>query len=86
MSNASAQFGLSVFILGFAVGRLILAPLTELYGRRPVWLLAELGYSVWNIVAGFANNKSTLIAARFFSGVAGSIDFVVSFVSPFIFE
>jgi hypothetical protein len=77
MSKPNAQFALSLFILGFAVGPLILAPFAEIYGRRPIWLLSGAFYSLWNIIAGFSTNKSTFIASRFLSGFAGSIDFVV---------
>ena len=77
MSPESAEISLSIFILAFAIGPLVLAPLTEVYGRRPVWLVSGIAYSIWNIVGGFSKNKGTLIASRLFSGLGGSVDFVV---------
>ena len=80
MSEASAQLSLSIFVLAFAFGPMLLAPFTELYGRRPVWLICGVFYSVWSIVSGFSPNKGTLVASRLLSGFGGSVDFVVSFL------
>ena len=78
MSEASAQLTLSIFLLAFAFGPMLLAPFTELYGRRPVWLICGVFYSVWSIVSGFSPNKGTLVASRLLSGFGRSVDFVVS--------
>ena len=80
MSEASAQLSLSIFVLAFAFGPMLLAPFTELYGRRPVWLICGVFYSVWSVVSGFSLNKGTLVASRLLSGFGGSVDFVVSYV------
>ena len=77
MSPANAQLSLSIFILAFAFGPMVLAPFTELYGRRPVWLLSGFFYMIWSIVSGFSHNKGTLVASRLLSGFGGSVDFVV---------
>lgn len=78
MSESEAQLELSIFILAFAFVPLLLAPFSEMYGRRPVWLAAGVFYCVWNIVCGFAHNKGLLAAGRLLSGLGGSVDFVVS--------
>ena len=80
MSEASAQLSLSIFVLAFAFGPMLLAPFTELYGRRPVWLICGVFYSVWSIVSGFSPNKGTLVASRLLSGFGGSVDFVASYL------
>ncbi|KAK5149049.1 hypothetical protein LTR04_000147 [Oleoguttula sp. CCFEE 6159] len=78
----SAEFGitnqteealvLSIFVLAYAIGPLILGPLSEVYGRVPVLQLSNLFYLVWNIGCGFAQTKSQMLAFRFFSGLGGS--------------
>jgi MFS family permease len=78
MSEATADLSLSIFLLAFAIGPMILAPFTEIYGRRPVWLICGVFYSVWSIVCGFSPNKGTLVASRLLSGLGASVDFVVS--------
>ncbi|TVY28870.1 Efflux pump [Lachnellula hyalina] len=79
MSEATAQITLSVFVLAFAFGPMILAPFAEVYGRRPVWILCGTFYSVWSIVSGFSHNKGLLVASRLLSGFGGSVDFVMSY-------
>ena len=74
MSEASAQLTLSIFVLAFDSGPMLLAPFTELYGRRPVWLICGVFYSVWSIVSGLSPNKGTLVASRLLFGFGGSVD------------
>lgn len=71
-SALEAELSLSVFILGFAVGPLFLAPLSELFGRRIILQLSNLFYIVFNLVGGFSSNVGQIIAFRFLSGVGGS--------------
>lgn len=77
MSEATAQITLSVFVLSFAFGPMLLAPFAEVYGRRPVWILCGTFYSLWSIVSGFSHNKGLLVASRLLAGFGGSVDFVV---------
>jgi MFS family permease len=81
MSVPNAQLSLSIFILAFAFGPMLLAPFTEMYGRRPIWLLCGVFYTIWSIVSGFSPNKATLVASRLLGGFGGSVDFVVSEIS-----
>ncbi|KAI0073827.1 MFS polyamine transporter [Panus rudis PR-1116 ss-1] len=62
----------SIFVLAFAVGPLILSPLSEVYGRSRVLQLANLFFLVWNLACGFAQSDAQLIAFRFLSGLGGS--------------
>ncbi|GAM38655.1 hypothetical protein TCE0_033f09553 [Talaromyces pinophilus] len=47
VSTEVATLGVSLFVLGFAVGTLIWAPLSELYGRQIVFLVSYLGLAVF---------------------------------------
>ncbi|KAF8994689.1 MFS polyamine transporter [Cyathus striatus] len=71
-SHTITAMTVSVFVLGYAVGPLILGPLSEIYGRSRVLQMANLFYLAWNTGCGFAQNKSQLIAFRFLSGLGGS--------------
>ena len=64
--------GLSLFVLGFAVGPIIFAPLSELYGRQPVFVGTYGALAVFNAGAAGAKNIQTLLVLRFFAGVFGS--------------
>jgi MFS family permease len=35
-STLLESFAVSIFVLGYSVGSLVLAPLSEIYGRKPV--------------------------------------------------
>ncbi|TDL21629.1 MFS polyamine transporter [Rickenella mellea] len=67
----------SIFLLGYALGPLVIAPLSEIYGRSPVLQIAKLFYLVWNIACGFAKSENQLLAFRFLAGIGGSAPFVV---------
>ncbi|KUJ18818.1 bicyclomycin resistance protein [Mollisia scopiformis] len=67
-----ASFVVSVYVLGFAVGPLFFAPLSELYGRMPVYHLCNLGFLSFTIACALATNLNMLIGFRFLAGVFGS--------------
>ncbi|KAI9748582.1 MAG: hypothetical protein M4579_007182 [Chaenotheca gracillima] len=71
-SDAQTQLTMSIFVLAYAIGPLIIAPLSETYGRKPVLQIANLLYLIWNITCGFAKSKSLMIAARFLAGMGAS--------------
>jgi len=70
-STLVATLGLSTFVLGIAVGPLW-APLSEFYGRRPVYLGSLALFLIWIIPSAVARNIETMIVARFFQGFFGS--------------
>ncbi len=72
------QIFLSIFVLAFAFGPMVLSPLAEVFGRRPVWLLSSSFYILWNTVAGFSHKPGLMIAARVLSGIGASAEFAVS--------
>jgi MFS family permease len=65
-------FVTSVFILGYAFGPLAWAPLSELYGRAHIYNICNVLFLVFSIACAVANNMGTLIAFRFFAGIAAS--------------
>lgn len=67
-----ASFVVSVYVLGFAVGPLFLAPLSEIYGRLPIYHIANIGFVALTIACALATNLNMLIGFRFLEGVFGS--------------
>ncbi|KAH8811286.1 major facilitator superfamily domain-containing protein [Xylogone sp. PMI_703] len=65
-------FVTSVYLLGYVFGPLILAPLSELYGRVIVYNICNFGFLIWSIACALANNLTALIIFRFLAGFAGS--------------
>ncbi|KAI0908131.1 major facilitator superfamily domain-containing protein [Ustulina deusta] len=62
----------SIYLLGYVVGPIIIAPLSEIYGRKVVLTTANAFFCVWQIGCALAPNIETLIVSRFFSGVGGA--------------
>jgi multidrug resistance protein len=73
-----AILGLSFFVLGLGLGPLLTSPLSEWYGRRPIYVVAWAFFVIWNIVTAVAKNIETVIISRFFTGFAGGTFLSVS--------
>ncbi|KAL4971450.1 major facilitator superfamily domain-containing protein [Aspergillus desertorum] len=66
------ELGLSAFILGFAVGPVIWGPLSELHGRRIVFLPAYLAFTLFTGGCAASPTVEGLIIMRFLAGAFGS--------------
>ncbi|KAH6844358.1 membrane transporter [Alternaria alternata] len=71
-SNIMASFVVSVYILGFAIGPLIIAPMSELYGRMHLYNICNVLFVIFNICCAVSNSMGMLVAFRFFAGCAGA--------------
>ncbi|CDO72952.1 hypothetical protein BN946_scf185007.g6 [Trametes cinnabarina] len=67
-----ANLTISIFVLAYAFGPLILGPLSEMYGRSRVLLGANLFFFAWNLGCGFAQSEAQLMVFRFLAGFGGS--------------
>lgn len=72
ISRLAATVGLSIFVCGLGLGPMFLSPLSEFYGRRPIYLCAFGMYFVWLIPCARAENLATMLVARFLDGLSGS--------------
>ena len=70
-SNLLATFVVSVFVLGFAFGPLLLAPLSEMYGRIPVYNTCNVAFLIFTILSAEAKSMGMLVAVRFLAGAFG---------------
>ena len=57
--------GLSLYVAGLEIGPLFLGPLSEFYGRRPIYLVSFLPCAL-------ARHIAVLLVFRFLTGMAGS--------------
>lgn len=64
--------GITFFVLGFGVGPLLWAPLSELFGRQILYAGTYGMLTVFNAGAAGSNNVATLIVLRFLAGAFGS--------------
>jgi multidrug resistance protein len=51
---------------------LVIAPLSELYGRNPIYHVSNLTFVVFTIACAVSSNLNMLIGFRFLAGTAGS--------------
>ncbi|KAK1220544.1 hypothetical protein PQX77_016684 [Marasmius sp. AFHP31] len=63
---------LSVFLISFAIGPLILAPLSEMYGRTWILHWGNIFSLAFNLGCAFSPNTTTLIVFRFLTGFSGA--------------
>ncbi|KAH6634906.1 major facilitator superfamily domain-containing protein [Chaetomium sp. MPI-SDFR-AT-0129] len=66
-----ATFSVSIFVLGFASGPLLLAPLSELYGRVIIYNTTNVLFLLFTLLCSVAPNEQTFLAFRFLSGFVG---------------
>jgi MFS family permease len=72
MNSAESAMALSIYLLATALGPLVIGPLSEVYGRKPILHASNIWFLIWNVVCGFANSKEVLIASRFLAGFGAS--------------
>ncbi|OLN96950.1 putative drug/proton antiporter YHK8-like protein 2 [Colletotrichum chlorophyti] len=65
--------GITTFCFGFALSPMVLAPLSEIYGRYPVFVISGVVYVVFQAVCSVAPNLTAMLIARFLVGVGGSV-------------
>jgi multidrug resistance protein len=71
-SQEVVTLGLSLFVLGFALGPLLFAPMSELYGRQVLYFATFGALVCFNAGCAASQNIWSLIILRFFAGSFGS--------------
>ncbi|KIY50587.1 MFS general substrate transporter, partial [Fistulina hepatica ATCC 64428] len=75
--NLMAHFGfgtevatltIALFVAGYCVGPLMWGPLSEQYGRRPVFIVTFFVYTCFQIGCALSPNTASIIIFRFISG------------------
>lgn len=72
ISNNEGILGVTTYLIGMAVGAVILAPLSEMYGRRPIYIVALAMFVIFVIPCALAKNIETILIARFFGAFCAS--------------
>jgi multidrug resistance protein len=71
-SEEVAILQVSLMVFGFMIGPLLWSPLSEIWGRRPVYIIALGTYTIFNIPCAVAQNIETVLISRFFCGFFAS--------------
>ena len=62
----------SLFTLTFGAAPLILAPMSEVWGRMWIYIASAILFTIFQIPQALAPNIQTMLVARFISGIGGS--------------
>jgi multidrug resistance protein len=71
-SDTVLALTLTIYLLAWALGPLVFAPLSEIYGRRWVINISSVIFTAFSIACIFARSTGELIAFRFLAGIGAS--------------
>ena len=77
VSTEVGVLGLSLYVLGFATGPILWAPLSELRGRRLPILISMLGFTLFQAATATGKDLQTVLLSRFFGGLFASCPLAV---------
>ncbi|PKK41386.1 hypothetical protein CI102_15369 [Trichoderma harzianum] len=72
VSELVATVGLSLFIFGMGCGPMVVAPISEIYGRRPIYLVSMALFTIFLIPCATAQNIGTMLAGRLLGGLSSA--------------
>ncbi|OCH85958.1 MFS general substrate transporter [Obba rivulosa] len=71
-SSYISALPVAMFVLGLGLGPLYLAPLSEMYGRRMVYIVNFGIFAILNVGCALVHNDAALIVLRLLAGLTGS--------------
>lgn len=71
-SQTVATLGITTYLLGLACGSLVVAPMSELYGRRNVFLVCQTIFMLLILPTALATSLTEILVVRFFGAVFGA--------------
>ncbi|KAL4869221.1 hypothetical protein BDV12DRAFT_208662 [Aspergillus spectabilis] len=77
LGETETQISFSIFILNQAFGPFVIGPLSEVFGRKPLWVGCTT-YVLWNSLCPVGKSKAILIAGRLLSGAGASCGVILS--------
>ncbi|KLJ07890.1 hypothetical protein EMPG_16638 [Blastomyces silverae] len=72
ISGVVYNLGITLFCFGFAISPMVLAPFSEINGRRPMLVGSGILFSVTQLGCAVTNSFAGMLLSRFFLGVGGS--------------
>lgn len=71
-NNTLAAFTVTIYVLGFSLGPLVLAPLSELYGRLIIYHFCNAFYFAFTLGCALSKDMAMFLVFRFICGCAAS--------------
>lgn len=72
-SRTAVLVGITLFTTGFALAPMVLAPLSEIHGRYPVFVVSGIVFVAFQAACAAVTGLGGMLASRFFCGVGGSV-------------
>ena len=69
VSHVAFSLGITLYTIGFGVAPMVLAPLSEINGRRPVFIATGLLFVAMQLACALAPNFAGMLVFRFLKGV-----------------
>lgn len=72
VSNVAYNVGITLFTLGFGIAPMVLAPFSEINGRRPVFIATGILFVICQLCCALTDSYGGMMATRLFLGIGGS--------------
>ncbi|KZP32502.1 MFS multidrug transporter-like protein [Athelia psychrophila] len=73
VSTEVATLGLSLYVLGLALGPMTLAPLSEYYGRSPIYITSYFLFLLFTLGTALIQNLGGFLVLRILAGIFSSV-------------
>ena len=73
VSTEVSTLGLSMYVLGLAIGPMTLAPLSEYYGRSPIYIISYGIFLLFLVGTALVKDLGGFLALRIISGLFSSV-------------
>ena len=72
VSQVAIYAGITTFTTGFAIAPMVLAPFSEINGRKPVFVATGILFVICQLCCAVTHSFPGMLVARFWTGVGGS--------------
>lgn len=73
ISRLAVLVGMTTFTLGFALGPMALAPISEIWGRYPIFVIAGIVFVSFQAACSVVTNLAGMLICRFSLGIGASV-------------
>ncbi|KAJ8069995.1 hypothetical protein OCU04_000399 [Sclerotinia nivalis] len=73
VSDVAILVGITTFCFGFAIAPMVLAPFSELNGRKPIFIASGVLFFITQICCAVTRSYPGMLVARFFVGCGSSV-------------
>lgn len=77
IDSTKTQLTFTTYFLGLGFGPFIVAAISEMSGRKPIWVAANCWYIFWNAICPVRDSVGVMVAGRLLSGMGASVGITV---------